>query len=347
MKPRLTRIRCLGGARRLSQRSGTASVVRTMPIKLRSGAHLCVSPAGGALELRTCGAGDTSHWWSYWSDGTLRPAADASSCVDLAYFDRRDSAPLQLVGCNYGGAQTWHLNEGMGTISLALDPTWCVDAPGGQLGPLQLYRCLYSSNQAFTFPSVLPSSLAALAPIRLRWSASSCLAATSATPDGALSPLSLSACGTAPAQLDKWHTGADGTLRLAVAPTQCLDLYGNDAATGRLVLIGCNGHQAQKWSASASGTLTLTRDPSQCVTAEGSEVALRPCNGSPAQVHPRPIAHPRSPPWFTLNRSPCMATWRLAEIVGCSPGSTLPYRAPLPGWMRTQHRYVGTGFVPG
>lgn len=275
---------------RLARRPGTAIALRKMPIKLRSGQHLCVSPAGGSLELRTCGAGDPAHWWTYWSDGTLRPADDPSTCIDLAYFDRRDGAPLQLWGCNHAVAQSWLLTEGSGSISLAVDPSWCVDVPAGNLGPLTLYRCLYNHNQAFTFPSLLPATLPALAPVQLRWGATACLAGTQTIPTGA--PVALRTCGTVPSTLDKWHLGGDGTLRLAASPTMCLDLHYNDPALGELLLIPCNGHMAQKWSLSAAGTVTLSRDPSHCVTAEGDSVALRPCANSPKQVSLYPHIKP-------------------------------------------------------
>jgi len=113
--------------------------------------------AGTKVEIWQC-TGTFNQQWSVWSDHTIRPANNASLCLDA-----NGSTPLhagtniQLWPCNGGTNQMWYLYGQPGTFDQIKNYSgYCLDVNGSAgVFPngtgVDLWNCNYGTNQDWSY----------------------------------------------------------------------------------------------------------------------------------------------------------------------------------------------------
>ncbi|MEH1028392.1 ricin-type beta-trefoil lectin domain protein [Micromonospora profundi] len=90
-----------------------------------------------------------NQWWSFSSDGTIRANG---LCLDVAWGEKRDGAPVQSAHCTAVPAQKWEWIESNGRRSLFNRATdKCLDVDGHAPGaPMMIWICVFNPKQTFS-----------------------------------------------------------------------------------------------------------------------------------------------------------------------------------------------------
>ncbi|QLQ36443.1 ricin-type beta-trefoil lectin domain protein [Micromonospora robiginosa] len=103
---------------------------------------------GVRVVLRPCKE-HKLHWWTFPSDGSVRVNG---LCLDVAWGEKRDGAPVQTAFCSGNPAQKWEWIERDGRRSLFNRETdRCLDVDGhGPDAPLNAWTCVFNPKQTWS-----------------------------------------------------------------------------------------------------------------------------------------------------------------------------------------------------
>ncbi|PTA47868.1 hypothetical protein C8054_03205 [Micromonospora sp. RP3T] len=112
---------------------------------------LCASGGAGdgiPVVLRPCRE-ERPQWWTFQSDGSVRANG---LCLDVAWGEKRDGAPVQSARCSGNPAQKWKWIEYQGKRSLFNPETdRCLDVDGHGTGaPLNAWTCVFNPKQTWS-----------------------------------------------------------------------------------------------------------------------------------------------------------------------------------------------------
>ncbi|WP_026267989.1 ricin-type beta-trefoil lectin domain protein [Micromonospora sp. CNB394] len=112
---------------------------------------LCASGGSGdgvPVVLRPCRE-ERPQWWTFGSDSTVRVNG---LCLDVAWGEKRDGAPVQTALCSGNPAQKWEWIERDGRRSLFNRETdRCLDVDGHGTGaPLNAWTCVFNPKQTWS-----------------------------------------------------------------------------------------------------------------------------------------------------------------------------------------------------
>ncbi|MFF5173321.1 ricin-type beta-trefoil lectin domain protein [Micromonospora sp. NPDC000089] len=112
---------------------------------------LCATGGSGdgiPVVLQPCRE-DRLQWWSFRSDGSVRANG---LCLDVAWGEKRDGAPVQTATCSGNPAQKWEWIERDGRRSLHNPETArCLDVDGHGTGaPLNAWTCVFNPKQTWS-----------------------------------------------------------------------------------------------------------------------------------------------------------------------------------------------------
>ena len=304
---------------------------------------------GTLLHIWQCDSNGLNQTWFVDSAGSIHYGANPLKCIDFPAQDLVNGVPtdetqLQIWDCNNhaGPDQMWKLTPASSgyQIQFAADTAKCVELRNGSSAnntPVQIFDCNGTTGQSWF--SVMASPVQ---PIQVQDGNGACLQPHGgATANGTL--LELDVC-TASGAGQGWFWDGYGSLHLAAAPGQCLDVPAQDWGSNglpvnltQLQIWACdNGTSRASLPGSRRGTSSSwARAGAASRRATGVHRTGRSCRRTPATGRPgRPGSRGRS--------GRCRRVARLAPR-GCARAR--PWgaraRAPIARYARARERCAG------
>jgi hypothetical protein len=220
---------------------------------------------GGKINIVACNSRDTkAQYFSIYSDGSIRPTAYNSVCVQVENDEFIPGASLVAAPCLSPSSvsQVWQITStakitgtstkatslaGFFSLQAVTEPPMWIGVSLPAAGPLQMVSS--ATALQFVVPPMGTADIITVNPTIPRPDgALNCL--TSAAVSGA-SAISVAPCTSATNKMQLWKSYDDGTIRPSTNSNLCIDVSGSVVAmAAKIRLMACTGKagSSQQWT---------------------------------------------------------------------------------------------------